>query len=420
MSTTARSTVSALASETTPAGPSDATDSRSSEVVGDGGSLGQTVSGRLRLARPWIILGALLLAVVVVSTLTAGVGERVPLAPDNPEPGGARAIAEVLKNSGVDVVHVSSLAEAESALQDSGDTLVLHDPAGWLDSNQLALLGSGAADRLVLIEPSLPILRELAPEIRSAGLVPTESGESLPAQCSNGDATTAGETTAGGRTYRGEVTCFLPSQGGGESPGGTFATTNSGDVVVLGNGDVLSNALVADHGNAALSLRVLGSTPTLVWYQPTLDDLAPSEEPVDPQSLLPPFVDPLMLWLLITAVLAILWRGRRLGPLVTEPLPVVVRSAETAAGRARLYQDAKAVDHAARTLRAGTLSRLAQALRVPASGSRAEVIGAAVRKTGRDHADLERLLNTYAPHTDAQLVRWSQELEDLEQEIRSV
>ena len=104
----------------------------------------------------------------------------------------------------------------------------------------------------------------------------------------------------------------------------------------------MSNGLIDDEGNAALTLRVLGSTPTLVWYQPTAEDLAVTSGPVDPRSLLPGFVDPLMFWLLVTALIAILWRSRRLGPLVTEPLPVVVRSAETAAGRARLYQDAGA------------------------------------------------------------------------------
>ena len=64
------------------------------------------------------------------------------------------------------------------------------------------------------------------------------------------------------------------------------------------------------------------------------------------------------------AVLAMLWRGRRLGPLAAEPLPVVVRSAETAEGRARLYQDGRSLDRAAATLRAAALTRLSARLRL--------------------------------------------------------
>ena len=62
-----------------------------------------------------------------------------------------------------------------------------------------------------------------------------------------------------------------------------------------------------------------------------------------------------------------LWRGRRLGPVVDEPLPVVVRAAETTEGRARLYRRAEG----ARTgppssLRAATRPRLLAAARAAA------------------------------------------------------
>ena len=47
-------------------------------------------------------------------------------------------------------------------------------------------------------------------------------------------------------------------------------------------------------------------------------------------------------------LLLALWRARRLGPVVAEPLPVVVRAAETVEGRARLYRRGGARGQAAR------------------------------------------------------------------------
>lgn len=404
-----------LSSSDRPSGDRRATSG--DEIVGDGGSAKSTLLGRLKRARGWLVLGALLVIVVVIGAVSAGSGEQEPLSPDNPAPEGARAAAEVLERTGVDVVRAESLEDAVDALQGPDDTLLLHDPNSWLSSDQLATLGGGLADRTVLVEPSLPILTELSDGIRSAGVVPAELEQPLQAACDNPDARAAASVSAGGFSYRGGVTCFpLPRDEGG-SPAGTFATTAEETVAVLGNGAIISNGVIEEHGNAALTLGVLGSTPTLVWYQPTQEDLAPASEPADPLSLLPGFVNPLMLWLLITALLAILWRGRRLGPLVAEPLPVVVRSAETAAGRARLYQDAGAIEHAAETLRAGTLTRLASALRIPPSSPRASVVAAVARKANREFADLDRFLNSYTPRSDAQLVQWSQELEKLEQEI---
>ncbi|GAA2171885.1 DUF4350 domain-containing protein [Arthrobacter parietis] len=390
----------------------------SAEIVGDGQSVGSTFFGTLKQARGWLILGALLLVTVVIGAIAAGSGEQNPLSPENAAPGGARAAAEVLERGGVEVIRAESLEDAIDALRGSDDTLLLHDPQSWLTSEQLESLGDTLADRTVLIEPGLTILTELADGVRSAGVIPADITDPLPANCSNAAATAAGSVSPGGFSYRGAVTCFpLPGEGGGNTAG-TFVTTADGEIGVLGNGGIISNGRIDEHGNAALTLRVLGSTKTLVWYQPTQDDLAVTAGPADPLALLPDFVNPLMLWLLITALLAIFWRGRRLGPLVTEPLPVVVRSAETAAGRARLYQDAGAVQHAAETLRAATLARLAAALRIPPAYPRTTVVAAAASKTGRDPAELDSLLNSQLPHSDAQLVQWSQELDKLEQEIR--
>ncbi|MBM7780150.1 DUF4350 domain-containing protein [Arthrobacter tumbae] len=392
--------------------------SAGAEVVGDGQSVRSTFLATLKRARGWIALGFLLGIAVLIGALAAGSGAQDPLSPDNAAPVGARAAAEVLDRSGVEVVRAGSLEDAVDALQGSDDTLLLHDPQSWLTSEQLGSLGGGIADRTVLIEPSLTILTELAGGIRSAGVVPADIVDPLQADCANAAARAAAAVSPGGFSYRGAVTCFpLPGDGDGDAAG-TFATTADGTVGVLGNGEIISNGRIDEHGNAALTLRVLGSTETLVWYQPTQDDLAVTAGPADPLSLLPDFVNPLMLWLLLTALLAILWRARRLGPLVTEPLPVVVRSAETAAGRARLYQDAGAVHHAAETLRAGTLTRLAAALRIPPAHPRASIVAAATAKTSRDPAELDWLLNSHSPHSDAQLVQWSQELDKLEQEIR--
>jgi len=54
--------------------------------------------------------------------------------------------------------------------------------------------------------------------------------------------------------------------------------------------------------------------------------------------------------LVIAAILAALWRGRRLGPVVAERLPVVVRAAETVEGHGHLYWSRRSRDRAAAAL----------------------------------------------------------------------
>jgi hypothetical protein len=117
---------------------------------------------------------------------------------------------------------------------------------------------------------------------------------------------------------------------------------------------------------------------------------------------------------LLAGVAAAVWRGRRLGPLVVEQLPVVVRSRETVEGRARLYARAGARLRAADALRIGTIGRLAPALGLSRLASVDDVVNAAAARTGRDRAALRALLIDTAPPSDAALVALSDELARLE------
>jgi hypothetical protein len=125
--------------------------------------------------------------------------------------------------------------------------------------------------------------------------------------------------------------------------------------------------------------------------------------------------------LLLGATLAAgIWRGRRLGPLVAEKLPVVVRSNETMEGRARLYERARAREHALDALRIGTIGRLATVCGLPRRASVDEVIDAVVGLTGRDEVEVTALLLERVPSSDAELVRLSDDLLALETETTRI
>ena len=99
-----------------------------------------------------------------------------------------------------------------------------------------------------------------------------------------------------------------------------------------------------------MALRLLGQRDRLVWYVPEAADLV-GDDGVSLRTLLPEWILP-GLWIAGATVLALLlWRVRRLGPLVTEPLPVTVKAIETTQSRGRLYRKAGDRAHAAQALR---------------------------------------------------------------------
>lgn len=387
------------------------------EVMGDGGSALGTARRRLRRSLP-LLAGAIVLAVIVLLNLLPGPEEDDgPLSPGNAAPSGARAVAEVLAARGVDVVRVDAFGTALDELDAGPATLLLNDARQYLSATQVAELAE-ASERTVLAGPGARQLTALDEEFALLGPAPLDFGDppAPAAECADEAAAAAGTLSATGTAYTGPVECFPTTVDG--VPGGLYTTSSDGSVAVLGAPSILSNESIVDEGNAALALRALGTEPTLVWYEPTAADIASSGEGIDPRTLLPPWVDPLLVWLLLCGVLAMAWKGRRLGPLAVEPLPVVVRAAETAEGRARLYQDSRSVAHAAATLRAAALTRMARRLRVDRSAPPGEIVDAAARHSGRPRTDLEQRLLAHTPTTERELVLWAQEILDLEKEIR--
>jgi hypothetical protein len=351
---------------------------------------------------------------VVISSQLAPKGDTVPLSVHNAGPDGARALTEILGRHGVAVEGVESFDAALAALADRpGSTLLLYDRNGFLDESQLAGLRAEAG-RLVVVTPRLNTLTALQSGISQAGVVP-DTSPTLEPGCSLPDAESAGTVSGeSGFLYDGGTLCYRPPG----TAAGLLASTDDGALAVLGSTAVVSNGGLADHGHAALALRMLGSSRDLVWYLPGLTDVNAAGPPRTLDDLAPEWVHFLGPWLALVAALAIAWRGRRLGPLVFEPLPVVVKAVETAEGRARLYHDSHAVGRARDNLRAGTLVRLAKELRLGIDATADDVADAAARHLARPVTEIRELVGEH-PRNEARLVQWSQELEKLENEVRT-
>lgn len=101
------------------------------------------------------------------------------------------------------------------------------------------------------------------------------------------------------------------------------------------------------------------------------------------------------------------------------PLPVIVRSAETVHGRARLYRAANARDRAAQALRQAARARLARALGLAATTTPPALVASVADHSGRTAAAVAALLygDDRIPD-DAGLVRLTDDLDQLEREVR--
>lgn len=379
-----------------------------------------TLRARFRRGRQWIVIAAVLVLGALVLLVMQG-GTRAPgpaLGADNPAPEGSKALVEVLRAQGVHVTEARTIDEAVDAAR-GGATVFLSDESGLLGDEGLDRLAS-AADRLVVAEPGFATLERLAPGVRLAGAA---TGPLDDVACELRAADRAGDLSDGQRLLTVDDTAAADGWTGCFRDGDfgyavvTGPGTTGGDVALVAATTVFTNERIAESGNAALALGLLGASEDLAWYLPSPADADEAAAPTL-ADLTPGWVSPVMVLAIVVAIAAGVWSGRRFGPLVVERLPVQVPAGETSAGRARLYARSAARGHALDQLRIGAVRRLSALLRLPRSAVVADVAAAAATATGRDAASVDRLLVTRAPAHDRELVELATELDRLEDDVR--
>jgi Domain of unknown function (DUF4350) len=362
-----------------------------------------------------------LLLVLLTGVLLAAVAGGQPtgfLDPRATDPAGSRAVASLLRDQGVTVDLVRTSA-AMLARTNAGETLFVAAPDLLVASQARAVRDSGAD--LVLAGTGTP--ERFVRGVTLTG--PSGSGTRAPG-CALPAAKRAGTADAGALAYSVDATeagvatgtqieeCYSADG----DPSLVHTQTDDGrSVTLLGSAALLTNDRLDKAGNAALALGLLGARSRLVWYLPTQGDV-PTGEQRSLYDLVPDAVWWALVQLVVAVVLLALWRARRLGALVPEPLPVVVRATETIEGRGRLYRRSGARAKAAGGLRSATLGRLLPALGLPRASDAVTVAESVAARSRLTSVEVGTLLYGAAPADDGALVRLADHLDDLEREVR--
>lgn len=387
-------------------------------ATGSTGSSGSTGSPeqdrRRRRLRGPAVLGVLVITAAVVLALSASGDRAGRLDPRAVDRSGSRAVAALLEREGIEVV-LAETTDAAVAAATRDSNLLLAEPE-FLVEEQLARIAATGAD-LVLVGPGTVSLGALAPWATLGG---GRSDDPVAPLCGLPTAVRAGSVELPGALYRAQsgpgVTLELCYPRGDEA--GLVVRSESGLTTTLLGSDVpLTNSGLAEEGNAALALGLLGGRERLVWYLPSPADV-PESAREGIGDLVPRGVLFGAAQLGVAVLVAALWRARRLGPVLAEPLPVVVPASEAVEGRARLYRRGRARGRAAQVLRGATLERLGRSLGVPVTATAATLVDAVGSAARRPPEEVGALLYGAEPGDDTALVQLARALEALEEEVR--
>jgi hypothetical protein len=362
-----------------------------------------------------VVLAAVIIAAGVVIALLTPPTSAPYLDPSGTSDTGGRALANLLASRGQHLVRESAPAAAGPASAAPGASLELITSPQLLTSEQLSQAARFGGD-ILLLGPDSRALRALAPRVRIVGSQVTVAGAE-PA-CAAAPAVLAGDAYLSGAmlsTVDPAVSTCYPSPPNG--PGYLLVQYRAGSrtITVLGSGAPLTNQYLAQAGDAALALNLLRQAGTITWIVPPPGAL-PAQAAAGQRSffsLVPWPAYLIAIQLAIAALLAAAWRARRLGPLVPERIPVIVRATETVEGHGRLYQARRARDRAAGELRSAATTRIARLTGGDVSA------GTLAVRTGEDARQISALLEGPPPASDQELVTLADQLDTLMRKIRT-
>jgi hypothetical protein len=352
----------------------------------------------------------IVVAAIVAVLMTAWLGRSrhsysAPLDPDNPGGNGAQALARVLDHQGVHVDVVRSADALDSATADPSTTIVVTSAGNLGRSTAARLLADQGRATLVVVAPGPELVRALGV---TAYPITSELHGQVSAGCPAYDGLSLQVSTAAQYDAPG---CF-------RTHGGSLLGKPRAGLMFLGAPGAMTNDQILAGDNAAVMLRLLGQRARLVWYVPSLADLAGSDS-VSASSLLPSWLGPALWMVAMTGVAVVAWRARRLGPLAREPLPVEVKAIETTRNLGQLYRRAGDRGHAARALRGAARERLAERLRISRRADATALTAAVAARTGRAEAEVAGLLGADAPPpaSDRELATLATQLTELDREV---
>jgi hypothetical protein len=364
--------------------------------------------------RSWRWVVPALVALVVVGALSAYLtAPRPGLRMDAESTGadGAHALVTLLRDYGVEVVVANTVADVERAAR--SDTQILVAQSQYLtDDHLMERIGKAPGD-LLLVEPTARTREAFAPDLH---IGPSTAFDSNP-NCTLREALRAGPVRFGA------ADTYVVKNGGAVTScydGVLVRFRDKGrTVTVVGSTQFMTNEALLQAGNAALAMNLAGAKPRLIWYAPQHAE-GEHTTATSVYDLVPDNVN-WVVWQLCFAVLLLgLWKGRRLGPLVPEELPVVVRASETVEGRGRLYRSRRARDRAAAALRTATLQRLAPRLGLGPNAQGQAIAATVARRTGASESSADFVayhLFGPPPATDNDLLQLARALDEIERQV---
>jgi hypothetical protein len=192
----------------------------------------------------------------------------------------------------------------------------------------------------------------------------------------------------------------------------------AGTVVSIGGSGILLNATLDEADNAPVIAALIAPQPgRLVVFDPYLRAGGPAGDGEGLNDLVSPGVKRALLQLGVAFLIYALWKARRLGRPVDEPLPVSVAGSELVSAVGGLLQRSGSPQHAADRLRDDLRRELVSRLGVPPNLPPPALVEVVANRTNIEAARIGAALGPSPVSTDGELLAVAQLIDAVRKEV---
>lgn len=325
----------------------------------------------------WGLLVAALLVVVVI--LGGSGSEGPPLDPRSVSPDGARGLVETLESLGAEVRLDSAVPDPDAT------TAIILEDRLTVDDRDLVRAWVRRGGVLVVADWSSALLAD------RLGFTQGDESGIIREQCTIGALDGVERLPVGGRLFAASNHDFCFG-----NPNLAFVVAQSlgdGTIVSVGNPEIFTNQNLDEDDAAVLALALLAPNrdqSTVTFIGPSVLDFG--EEGLN--DLVAPRVRNAIFQLLAAFLFYALYRSRRLGSVVKEPLPVHIEGSELVLKAGLLSERAKDPASAALLLQADVINRARRALSVDTEAGTELLSQRIATRTGLAPAEVSHALTS--------------------------
>jgi hypothetical protein len=359
-----------------------------------------------RGARVWFVVAVMVGLLVVAWAAGRPPRDGDPLDPRSSGELGARGLVLFLEEMGAEVQLSQRSPTAASDV-----TVVLDDR---LTESTRSDVGDWVEDGGTLVVADPGSLLSAPPADQAGGLEEQLTGDLARGRCDIVALAAVEDLDAPGALLYDVAPDAASCFGDDEAAYVVSGAAGNGTVVSVGSPTVFLNDSLDDRDHAALAGALLVPEPgTRVTI---LEDPPPGEGDDSLEDLVPDGVKAALVQLAIAFVVYALFRARRLGRPVPEPLPVQIAGSELVVAVGGLIQQSGDPERAATVLRDDTRRNLARRLGLPVDAAPAQVADAVAARVGADRDHVLDLLTRRPVPDEKALVDLAHALEAIRQE----